>query len=156
MQSLKELITNIYKSQRGKSRRRGYPLPSYTKKELSEFLLNNSTFLQLYNKWVTSGCNITLRPSIDRIDDYKSYSFDNIRIVTWGENFKKYNNDKRQGVNRKQLKEVAQKTLDGNVINKYFSIAEASRQTNIKAPHISRVCRNIRKSAGNYLWEFVR
>lgn len=51
-------------------------------------------------------------------------------------------------------KGVLQFTKDNILINKFPSIREAERQTNISNTHISLVCRGIRKSAGGYIWKY--
>ena len=47
---------------------------------------------------------------------------------------------------------VLQYDLNGNLINEYFGIREAERQTHIS--HIGDVCKKIRKTAGGYIWKF--
>lgn len=49
-------------------------------------------------------------------------------------------------------KAVLQIDSKGNVVNEFFSIAEAQRQTNIG--HISSVCNGDRPKAGGYYWKF--
>jgi hypothetical protein len=48
-----------------------------------------NNFYELYNNWIDSGYKKSDKPSVDRIDDYKGYSFDNIQLMTWKENNKK-------------------------------------------------------------------
>ena len=52
-------------------------------------------------------------------------------------------------------KKVNQYDLDGNFIKQWKSIAEIEREMNIKATHISRVCRKKRKTTGGYKWEYA-
>lgn len=51
-------------------------------------------------------------------------------------------------------KEIQQFTLDGLLVNEYKSIHEAGRQTGIAWQNISKVCRNERKHAGGYYWQY--
>lgn len=44
---------------------------------------------------------------------------------------------------------------DGKIVNIFKSISLAERQTNIKGANISKCCRNIRKNAGGYQWEYI-
>jgi hypothetical protein len=81
----KGVIRVIYKTQKLHSKDRGHPLPAYSKKELAEWMYKNG-FKELYNNWVKNGYDNKLKPSIDRLDDNKPYTFDNIRLVTWQEN----------------------------------------------------------------------
>jgi len=61
---------------------------------------------------------------------------------------KPYN--KRKGM----IKPVLQ-IKDGIVINRFESICEAGRQTNIIASSISDVCRGKNKSTGGYVWKYA-
>ena len=49
---------------------------------------------------------------------------------------------------------VEQYDLSSNFIAEYPSMHEASRVTNIAWQNISKVCRGLRKSAGNYYWKY--
>ena len=42
-----------------------------------------------------------LAPSIDRKDDYKPYTFDNIQLTTWQQNKAKGHEDCKNGINNK-------------------------------------------------------
>ena len=44
----------------------------------------------------------------------------------------------------------------GNYVGRYDSVAEAGRKTNTNVTHISEVCKNKRKSAGGYHWQYER
>ena len=44
--------------------------------------------------------------------------------------------------------------LSGTLIATYDSIIEAERQTGIKNPNISKVCKGLRKTAGNFIWKY--
>lgn len=48
-------------------------------------------FQKLHQKWVMSGFERALAPSIDRIDNKRGYTLDNIRWITVLENVQKYN-----------------------------------------------------------------
>lgn len=50
---------------------------------------------------------------------------------------------------------VVQKSLDGNEIATYKSMADAQRETKISQGNISMCCNNKRKTAGGYKWSFV-
>ena len=51
---------------------------------------------------------------------------------------------------------IIQLELDGTFIKEFISIREAERMTKIHSSTISRVCKNKRKSAGNYLWMYKK
>ena len=52
-------------------------------------------------------------------------------------------------------KAVNQLTLGGEKINTFVSATEAEKITGVNASTIGAVCNGKRKTAGNYLWEFV-
>lgn len=52
-------------------------------------------------------------------------------------------------------KEVLCKDMDGNVIQKYFSLSEASRDTGCNVSNISACCHGRINSTGGYKWELV-
>ncbi len=64
----KAVIVIIYKTQKSNSKRRNHIPPSYTKRELSEWLYSNG-FKKLFAKWEDSGYNKMLKPSVDRLRD---------------------------------------------------------------------------------------
>lgn len=68
------------------SRIRGHHLPKYTKQELKVWCFNQSIFHKLYTEWAKGRYYKMLKPSCDRLDNSKSYTFDNLRIVTFKEN----------------------------------------------------------------------
>ena len=150
----KGLVSAIYSHQRRSSEKRGHPMPTYTNKELKEWLYSQKKFHELYDNWKSSGFNKWLKPSVDRIDDYKPYTLDNIQIVTWRDNAYRYYEDKKRGANNKQNKAVLQFSLDGGFIAEYYSISEADRRTGISFKSISNACIGRYKTAGGYKWMF--
>ena len=123
----KGVIRVMYKTQRSNSKRRGHKPPSYTKAELKEWLYKNG-FKNLFQKWKDSGYNRWMKPSVDRIDDTKGYSFDNIRLVTAQENLDHAIRDKMhgKGTQGKACKKV-ECYKDGKLIAEYVSFSDACR-----------------------------
>lgn len=148
------LCYSIYKQQKGSSKYRGYEYPNYTRDELKQWILNHKDFDILYENWVNSNYNVDLTPSVDRLDDYKSYSFDNIRLITFKQNRSKYYNDAMNGINTKQCIEVVQCDLQGNIIKIHYSMNSASRLTGIIQQNICKCCKNERKQAGGFIWKY--
>jgi len=64
-------------------------------------------FEELYNNWVKHGYDKWYKPSVDRLNDDKGYSFSNIQLVTWKEN-----SDKQHKVDSIPIKVVD--TTTGN------------------------------------------
>ena len=150
----KGLITKIYATQRSSSKKRGDKLPDYTKKELQEWILSQPNFETLYNNWAESGYNKDLKPSCDRLDDYKPYTLDNIRLVTWEVNVKKGYEDRKNGINNKRSKAViGTHKITGEIVE-FYSLNEAERQTGVFHNNISKNCLGKYKSTGGYVWKY--
>lgn len=148
------LLTQMYATQRNRSKNRNYKLPVYSKKELRNWLFSQKSFHTLYDNWVKSDFNKWLRPSIDRKDDYKSYTLDNIQITTWRQNNGRSHDDMRNGINNKRSKSILQYDLDSNFIKEYYSLSQAKRETRIDVSSIIKVCKNKRKTAGKFVWKY--
>jgi hypothetical protein len=56
---------------------------------------------------------------------------------------------------KKSSKKVMQTTIEGQFVNVFESMAEASKKTGISQGNISECCHNKRRKAGGYLWNFV-
>jgi len=150
--SLVGLVSRIYSNQRRNCRYRGYENPIYTKKELLEFLLSSSKYLELHSDWVNSGYKIGLSPSVDGIDDYKTYSIKNIQVVTWKENRELYYDSVKSGINTKDCLPIIKMDLEGNEIEEYFSIAEAGRKNKMRGQNITRAHKK-NTISGGYRWK---
>lgn len=88
---------------------------------------------------------------IDHIDgNTKNNSLDNLRCVTPKENCNNPNTTK------KLYKPVIQLSLDGNILNKFKSVMEASNSVNGSkyGEHIGACCNNKRKTAYGYKWKW--
>ena len=146
------LISEIYACQRKHSKKRNHNMPNYTKQEFGEWLLSQINFDILYNQWVKSGYKNELKPSVDRLDDYKGYSFDNIQLITWGENREKGTRDVKSGINNKKSKAVLQYDLDMNFIREFHSLRFASRETGFERANILACCKGINKTSMSFKW----
>ena len=146
-------IKKLLNTQNKKSVERNHSKPSYSYDELADWL-EGTEFDSLFTKWEDSEYNKLLAPSIDRLDDYKPYSLDNIRVVTWQENKAKWHRDAYNGVNNKQNMSVLKYTKDMALLEEYYSISSASRDTGTCKGDISKVCNGKLKSAGGYIWKY--
>ena len=57
--------------------------------------------------------------------------------------------------NDSRKKKVVQSFLDGNLVAKYISVAEASKETGISKTCIARCCRGEREQSKGFLWKYI-
>ena len=158
-------ITSIWNGQRQRSKRNGWTEPAYSREELIEWVRNQPNASDLYTAWELSGYEKNRAPSIDRLDDYKPYSFDNIRLVDWETNNTKGRVSQITGDNTKNCRAVRQLTMDGIPIQDFHSISAAARALGISDAKICAAAQGFRYkkagvkspaySAGGYKWEYV-
>ena len=148
------LATLLYNSQKSRAIARRMPKPSYSLHEFKVWLLTNENYPKLFNDWVLSGYRKEIRPSIDRLDDYKNYNFTNIRLVTWRDNNIKGHEDRRNGINNKASKSVSQLTIDGIFIANYVSIRSAARKLDVGPSGIVKCCRKEQNTSHGFKWFF--
>lgn len=155
--SLEGIIQTIYDSQKLSCKIRNHPLPSYSKKEFKQWVLSNKDFLTQYQKWIDSNYIRDEKPSIDRLNDFESYSFTNIRVCSYKDNVSKGHKDRTKGIGTQGLccKAVSQYDLNNNLIRTYIPAAEAQRYVGIPHQNISKVCCGKRHTAGGYIWAFT-
>lgn len=144
--SPKGVLNIIYRNQLLRQKRRNIKV-TYTYEEFKNRYLNDEKYNSLYKQWVLSNYDKNMKPSFDRIDNKKCYSFDNLQIMTWGEN-----NAKGR---RECMKSVRQYDLSGNYIKTYGSIIEASKKYNINKSNISACCKNKLHKTGGYIWKYT-
>lgn len=144
-----QLTKKIYSTQITSSRWRDHPLPAYTHQELTAWLNSQPKFDRLYNEWVRSGFIKSLVPSIDRTDDNLPYTFDNIKLMTWEENYRK------GCVTR--CKAVDQYTKSGALIGSYKSMGEAAKAIGLKSiGGISSCCLGYSKHCKGFIWQYAK
>lgn len=156
--SKKGVLNSIYYAQKRSPISKKEGLPSYTKEELSVWLFSQDLFHALFDKWVHSGYLKDLKPSIDRKDDYKGYSFDNIQLMTWKKNRTKHHKDRKNGVNNKASRPVNKLNKDGVFIKAYPSMCSAARDVNGDATSIKNCCDKKVSffTAYGYKWEYKK
>lgn len=156
--SIKGLVKYIYAHQIRNCQVRGHNLPEYSSNELYKWFTSNNQALQVYNSWVKTGYDNEYKPSIDRLDNSKTYSFSNIECVTWYENKQRAykgirdNTIKTSSLLNNGHRPVCQFDLDLNKIATFISLSEANRLTGIDHRGISRCCKEEKVAYKNYLW----
>ena len=156
MQTLKQYITQVYGSVRYRAKRRGDKYPKFTKLELLGWMLNNGLDI-MWNQYIKSNFNKNLKPSIDRINDYKGYSFDNMQLITWKENnLKGVNGEKHHRAchNRQNKKTVYQYDKELNLIATHKSINDCAKNIGVHPVSISRALTGERKTIKKYILKY--
>lgn len=124
------LAVNILSNQKESSILRGYNEPTYSLDELEQWLALQSHFDDVFDHWVESGYSKDQKPSVDRINDYISYTLDNIQLLTWEANNQKNYNSRMNGTNNKTSLAVDMLSMSGAFISRFYSVSEAARQFN--------------------------
>lgn len=150
------LVGEIYNAQKHSSKLRGHNPPNYSKVELKEWLFSQNKYHIFFDNWVDSGYISSYRPSVDRNDDYKPYSLDNISLMTWGENRSKHHDNIRMAMSTggERCKPIIKYDKNMNELCRFISASEASRQCCLTQGHISACCRGERLSHGGFKWRF--
>jgi hypothetical protein len=149
----KGVIRVIYKTQKRNRKVRGLPPPDYTKTELRQWLYENN-FKALYDKWVTSGYTKDCKPSVDRVDTFKGYTLDNIRLVTWYDNrtFQKEDILNAKGTSGARCKSIRCYDRNNNFVAEYISLSAAKRAIGY-SPFNSVKSGN--KDKRGYYWQYI-
>lgn len=84
------VIKLIYRTQIASCRKRKHRLPKYSLEEFTQWINRQPKFDRIFKAWVSSNYDRWKRPSVDRLANSKTYSLDNIRLVTWRENHDSY------------------------------------------------------------------
>ena len=139
----KGVLTNIYNH--CKNRRN----VNFSLEQFQEKYINNIVFTRLYNEWIKHNCNIQYKPTIDRINCFKDYSFDNIHWLSWKENRYK----QRMELKRIRARKIVM--IKNNVIIEEFdSQREAVIKTGLSQGNISNCLNGKRKFCGGYEWKY--
>lgn len=152
------LVKKIYHNQRMTSKKMGRPMPAYSEDQLFDWMVDHG-YETLWRAWTDSGHDKWLSPSIDRKDNNKNYTLDNIQLITWRENLDNYVKHNELGIQpRPDMKPVAQYTKDGQYIKTHLSAAIAAREMvghNRNVSNITAVCHGKAKTAYGYQWRFA-
>jgi len=142
------IISNMYYAQKRRSLKRGHPEPSYTRKELKDWLFSQKKFHLMYDNWKRLDYQTMYIPTVDRISDDVGYTMNNIQILTCIDNIKK-------GAKSGKEKAIIQYSIDKKeVINEYESLKQASIVTRICRKNISKCATGNTRSAGGFTWRY--
>ena len=149
------LLRHIYSHQITNSKERGHNPPRYTRDEFVERIVDTQEYNDYFDVWEANEYNKKYTPSIDRKDDSKGYSFDNIQILHWYVHNQLSCDRRKLGINNSSNKSIRQYDRDGNFIQEFFSIKEAHRITGTSDGAISSVAKGKRKTAGGFIWKYA-
>lgn len=83
---IKQKITSLRNSMIANSKSRGHQSPKLSLKQFKLWITSQPRWDNIVANWVDSGFNTYLAPSVDRLNNDKSYTLNNIQLVTWVEN----------------------------------------------------------------------
>jgi hypothetical protein len=148
------VIRIIYTTQKRHNNLRGHGDMLYSKQELCCWLYDRD-FKRIFNDWVDSGYKKDLKPSVDRIDDLKGYSFNNIRLVTWLENRKHQYQDIINGVGSsgRRCKKLYKFDSQLNPICSYVSYNSGARDIGYSIEY--QIKKKVKCRSGFY-WSYSR
>ena len=148
----KGVIRVIYKTQKTANKKRGFGALPYTKAELKDWLYKNN-YKKMYDHWISKGMKKDDKPSVDRIDDFSGFSFNNIKLGTWKENRNHQYLDLITGVGTGgvRCKPVNKISKEGIIISTYVSLRSAQRDI---GHSIEYALKNKVKCKGGFYWKY--
>ena len=149
------MIKDMYDSQRSNSKARGMHQPTYSVQELIDWAFSQRCFHEIYDNWKAGSYESILRPSFDRLDNLKSYTLDNLRIVTWGENAQQAHEDQKSGKDMRMNKACAEIDSDGNILHVWHSTRHADRELGFCNGGVSSVCLGKRNRIFKRMFKFI-
>ena len=152
--SEKGVVRVIYKTMKRNNKLRGFGEMPFSKEDLSSWLYNNNNFKNLYDNWIKSGKDSRSKPSVDRLDDFKGYQFDNMSLVTWKDNKDHQTKDILTGVGTSgnRCSNVGKYDLHGNLIKTYVSYQEVRR---VEGYCVHYPVKNNYPCKNGYVWKLL-
>lgn len=150
------VITGMYSRLKARNIQKWSVNTSFSKQEFTSWVYQQESFIELYENWVKSGYKRQDKPTVDRIDDFQPYIFENMQIISWLENHNKQAKDILEGKSTSGLRCRAIRQLsipDRTVVSEFHSISHAQRVTGIY--NIAYVVLGQRPTAGGYFWEAI-
>lgn len=131
----------------------------FSKQELGDWA-DAHGLARLLENYTASGYQKDLNPSVDRIDDFRGYTFDNIQLVTWAENNARGRASKKNKDQCKYMairvwsKPVVQTDKNGFHVATYSSVHAVERLLGLDSSQIAKACRKGWLSKG-YYWHYA-
>lgn len=148
-ESVKGVLTNIYDHLRRRNRDKfGEELP-FSLVEFQKRYEKDKKFVKLYTCWKESEYQYYKKPSIDRKNPDKPYSFENMEIMTWEENRRKGEKERSRITTS-----VSMFSIDGEHIADFKSIKEAVAKTGLNQSGITSCCTGRYRSTGGYVFKY--
>ncbi len=117
-----------------------------TQKEFLDKFSKDSVYLEVFYKWVASGCARNMAPSVDRINNAGDYQIHNLQMLALTVNCIK---------DKPNVQVKAFNKESGSFVNTFNSIADAARALNINQTGISRCVKGLQAFAGGYTFERI-
>ena len=144
------LLKKMFNSQIQRTNKSGM-IHNYSFDEFKNWIYTNN-YEELFYNWKESGYKTTLVPSVDRINNFKGYTLDNIELVTWAENRRRGHADRKSGklfVNNRPIIRYDSRT---KILGYFHSTREAERNTRVDHSSISRCISLGKKDKDGFYW----
>ncbi len=136
----KGVLTNMYSKMKSRN------FVEFTLREFHSMFLNDKKFIRIFREWEKSNYNKQFKPSIDRIDNKKSYLMSNIQMMTWAEN--RYKQSKFDG--KRGRKPAVYQMLGDKVIKRFYSQRHVVSELGISQGCLSMVLNGKRTTVSGY------
>ena len=159
-------FVTTYNGMRNRNKAKSFGELKFSCEQFEKWVLDNYSekFYLMFEKYVNSGFDKYEKPSIDRIDDYKGYTFDNMQLLNWRENNEKGRKSNKNKISCAEVakrycsKTVEQFDLNGNFISEYESTHEIERKLGYSSSSIARACRKTKENKNTishgYIWRY--
>jgi len=145
-----EVSASLYNGMQTRSRRRGHSL-LLSSREFQLWAKEQVDFVANCEKWFASGRQAysKLKPSCNRLNDDKPYTFDNMEMITWGEHLNYTSSSRLDGTGKNNGLIPVMVMKHGLDVYEAFSVADAIRwikpDANVGSVglKVTRICKGI-------------
>ena len=158
------VASGLYNSMIKRSKRRGHNL-LFSNREFQLWAKEQEDFISNCDIWYASKQEpySPLKPSCNRLEDDKPYSFDNMEMITWGEHLKYTSESRLSGTGKNHGHIPVMVMKDGKDVYEAESIADAIRwirpEANVNSVglKVTRICKGIgpNKSLYGHTFRFL-